>query len=131
MLTTTSLGASASYDAWAKEFLAKTGEVPEPLDTTKVLPWVPTTPPPEITEWFSEYKWWVIGGVATLGLLMGVGGARGTQAASRGARRAGSRRVGTVLPTLLLIGGGLFLVGNITGGIGTAKFLSGLEGGLR
>jgi len=75
-------------------------------------------------DWFSEYKWWLLGGVATLGVLSGVGGTRGTQAAGRGVRKAKRSTIASALPVLLVAGGGLLLLGGIGGGIGAAKFLS-------
>ena len=84
----------------------------------------PVPPPGDKENWFDEYKWWLLGGAATIGIVAGIGGSRGAQAASRGARKAKITRIGSVIPVLLVAGAGLFLVGNITGGVGTAKFLS-------
>ena len=124
MMTNTGLGVSEDFLKWEAKFL---GKKQEPPVSPTLINWINplAVPPPGDKEvWFDEYKWWLLGGAATIGIVAGIGGSRGAQAASRGARKAKITRIGSVIPVLLVAGAGLFLVGNITGGVGTAKFLS-------
>lgn len=77
--------------------------------------------PGDDEDWFSKYKWWLLGGAVGLGVLTTIGGQRGAEAASKAAKTS---TIASALPVLLVVGGGLLLVGTIGGGLGAASLLT-------
>ena len=81
-------------------------------------------PPKDEDDWFSKYKWWLLGGAVLSGVALSMGSSRGYSAAKKAKQVAGVSTIAAALPVLLIVGGGLFLAGGLTGGVGVSKILS-------